>query len=169
MQSTGANSSNASKFVNIIDDILDKYEINTPARVSAFLAQVGHESGNLRYVKEIWGPTKAQERYEGRLDLGNTEKGDGKKYMGRGLLQVTGRSNYALVGAELGLPLLENPALLEQPNYALESACVFWRRNRLNEVADSGDFKLLTRKINGGYNGLTERTALYEKAAAVFA
>ena len=165
---TGANLMNATKFVDIIDDVLAEYEINTGKRISAFLAQVGHESGNLRYLREIWGPTPAQVRYEGRLDLGNIAVGDGKKYMGRGLLQTTGRANYARLSKALDIDFLTNPEKLEEPVNALKSACFFWKDNKLNQYADSGDFKTLTKRINGGYNGLAERTALYNKAVLVF-
>lgn len=165
---TGANDINAAKFNKIIDAILLEYDISTPKRVAAFLAQVGHESGGLRWLKEIWGPTPAQTRYEGRADLGNTQKGDGKKYMGRGLLQTTGRTNYTKAGTAMGLDLVNHPELLEIPENALRSACQFWKDNNLNELADASMFKALTKRINGGYNGLEERTALYNKALAVF-
>lgn len=88
---------------------MQRYGIDTKARQAAFLAQIGHESGRLRYVRELWGPTPAQRRYEGRKDLGNTQPGDGKRFMGRGLIQVTGRANYTTCGQALGLPLLEQP------------------------------------------------------------
>ena len=168
MAATGANTINATKFADIIDDVLAEYEINTGERIAAFLAQVGHESGNLRYLREIWGPTEAQERYEGRVDLGNTEPGDGKRYMGRGLLQTTGRNNYTKLSKALDIDFVSNPEQLEEPVNALKSACYFWKDNKLNQYADSGDFKTLTKRINGGFNGLAERTALYEKAIPLF-
>ena len=168
MAATGASRADAAKFSTIIDPILQQYEINTPKRVAAFLAQVGHESGGLHYLKELWGPTPAQVRYEGRKDLGNIVVGDGKKFMGRGLLQTTGRSNYIKCGTALKLDLVNSPELLEIPENSLKSACQFWKDNNLNTLADSGDFKALTKRINGGYNGLAERTALYNKAVTVF-
>lgn len=161
---TGASATDAAKFNEIIDPRLKQYEINTQPRIAAFLAQVGHESGGLHYLKELWGPTPAQVRYEGRLDLGNTQLGDGTKFKGRGLLQTTGRTNYTRLSKALGIDFVKNPELLEIPENALLSACQFWKDNKLNEIADSGDFKLLTKRINGGYNGLAERTALYQKA-----
>lgn len=161
MSATGASRADASKFAGIIDAVLEKYEINTEQRRRAFLAQVGHESGGLHYLKELWGPTPAQKRYEGRKDLGNIVVGDGKKFMGRGLLQTTGRSNYVKCGIALKLDLENHPELLEIPENALKSACQFWKDNNLNSLVN--DFKALTRRINGGYNGLAERTALYER------
>ena len=169
MQATGATKPDATKFATIIDPILIEYGITTPLRIAAFLAQVGHESGGLHYLREIWGPTATQTRYEGRVDLGNTVAGDGKKFMGRGLLQTTGRANYTKAGKALSLDLLTHPELLEVPENALKSACQFWKDNNLNELADSEKFKDLTKKINGGVNGLAERTALYEKAKTLFA
>jgi putative chitinase len=166
--STGATNINASKYIDFIDEVLASYDINTPVRIASFLAQVGHESGGLRYTKEIWGPTPAQAGYEGRKDLGNIEVGDGKKFMGRGLLQTTGRANYTKASKVMGLDLLNHPELLEEPKNALKSACEFWKEHKLNEIADSGDFKLLTKRINGGYNGLTERMSLYKKACNIF-
>lgn len=168
MAATGANIINATKFADIIDAVLAEYEINTGKRISAFLAQVGHESGNLRYLREIWGPTDAQDRYEGRKDLGNLQAGDGKRFMGRGLLQTTGRTNYTKLSNALGIDFVTKPEDLEVPINALKSACYFWKSNNLNQFADSGDFKTLTKRINGGYNGLAERTALYEKASKIF-
>jgi len=96
-------------------------------RVAEFLAQIAHESGGFRYTREIWGPTPAQARYEGRADLGNTEKGDGSRYRGRGLIQVTGRANYRACGLALDLPLLDSPEYLERPMIAARSAGWFWQ------------------------------------------
>lgn len=113
--------------------------------MAAFIAQVGHESGQLKYVKEIWGPTAAQARYEGRKDLGNTVAGDGSKYRGRGLIQITGRANYMACGEGLGLDLLALPELLEIPQHACMSAAWFWATRGLNTLADADDFKMITQ------------------------
>jgi putative chitinase len=142
------------------------YAIDSPARQAAFLAQIGHESGGLIYVRELWGPTPSQEGYEGRADLGNTEPGDGFRYRGRGLIQVTGRANYATCGAALNLPLIDSPELLEQASNAAQSAAWFWNSHGLNDLADTGDFNTITRRINGGLNGLANRLALYATCKA---
>lgn len=136
------------------------WAIDSPVRQAMFLAQVGHESGRLIYVRELWGPTPAQVGYEGRKDLGNTQPGDGKLFMGRGLIQITGRANYATAGAALTLPLIDSPELLEQPSNAALSAAWFWNVKGLNALADAGDFETITRRINGGLNGLADRQAL---------
>ncbi|MDY7802825.1 glycoside hydrolase family 19 protein [Burkholderia stagnalis] len=142
------------------------YAIDSAGRQAAFVAQVGHESGRLVYVRELWGPTPAQQRYEGRADLGNTQPGDGFKYRGRGLIQVTGRANYLRAANALALPLVEQPELLEQPGNACLSAAWFWNVNGLNELADVGDFNTITKRINGGFNGLQDRLDLWNSAKA---
>lgn len=137
------------------------YAIDSPIRQAAFLAQVGHESGRLIYVRELWGPTEVQEGYEGRKDLGNTKPGDGSRYRGRGLIQITGRANYQQCGEALSLPLIDHPELLEQPSNAAQSAAWFWTFHGLNDPADEGDFHTITRCINGGYNGWDDRLRLW--------
>lgn len=141
-----------------------EFDIDTPKRIAAFLAQVGHESGGFRHTREIWGPTAAQQRYEGRADLGNTQPGDGSKYRGRGLIQITGRFNYQKASAALGVDLVNEPELLEAPSLAARSAAWWWAANGCNELADAGDFERLTRRINGGLNGYPDRLARWEKA-----
>jgi len=141
-----------------------EFGIVGPARVAAFLAQVGHESGGFVHTREIWGPTPAQQRYEGRADLGNTQPGDGSRFRGRGLIQVTGRANYAAVAAGLGIDCVARPELLEQPRHAARSAAWWWVNNGCNEIADSGDLRALTRRINGGENGLDDRVLRWELA-----
>lgn len=163
----GCPAQRAEAWAGPINAAMQRFEINTPARVRAFLAQIGHESGRLLYVREMWGPTPAQERYEGRADLGNTQPGDGSFFRGRGLIQITGRANYRTCGLALGLPLESSPALLEQPENAALSAAWFWALYRCNELADAGNFIAITRKINGGLNGQAERVALLEQASTV--
>ncbi|MEB0195363.1 glycoside hydrolase family 19 protein [Pseudomonas sp. CCI1.1] len=160
---------NAGVFVPALNTAMNHYGIVGTARAAAFIAQIGHESGQLRWVREIWGPTAQQLKYEGRADLGNTEKGDGSKYRGRGLIQVTGRANYKACGEALGLDLINKPEQLELPQHAAMSAAWFWSTRGLNTLADQGEFVKITRRINGGVNGLADRQALYEKALKVLA
>ena len=157
----------AGVFVPVLNTAMQRYQIIGRKRVAAFIAQLGHESGQLRYVREIWGPTPAQAKYEGRADLGNTQPGDGSKYRGRGLIQITGRANYAACGEEMGLDLITQPELLELPQYAAMSAAWFWKQNGLNDLADRDQFNTITRRINGGLNGLQDRLKIWSRARAV--
>ncbi|WP_236175334.1 glycoside hydrolase family 19 protein [Pseudomonas pseudonitroreducens] len=159
----------AGVFVPALNRAMQRYRIDSPVRQAAFLAQVGHESGQLKWVKELWGPTPAQQKYEGRKALGNTEPGDGRRFSGKGLIQITGRENYRKAGAALGLPLLDKPELLEQPEWAAASAAWWWANHGLNELADAGEFEKITRVINGGLNGQDDRLALWERAKRVLA
>jgi len=159
----------AGVFVSAMNTAMQHYQIVGTKRAAAFIAQIGHESGQLRYVREIWGPTAAQCGYEGREDLGNTVPGDGRKYCGRGLIQITGRANYAKCGEALGLDLISHPELLELPQHAAMSAAWFWKQKGLNDLADRDQFNTITRRINGGLNGLAERLALWKKAREVLA
>lgn len=156
----------AKKWAPHITAAMARYQINTPARQAAFLAQMGHESGRLVWVCEIWGPTTAQSGYEGRRDLGNTKAGDGKRFMGRGLIQITGRANYERCGKALGLDLIAKPQLLELPINAAMSAAWYWNSRKLNALADAGEFDRITVSINGGQNGREERRALWASALA---
>lgn len=147
---------------------MPQYGITGKMRVSAFLAQILHESGSLRYVREL---ASGQAYDTGKLAerLGNTPAadGDGQKYKGRGLLQITGRSNYKQVGLALGLDLENYPHLLEEPQHAVQSACWWWKSRDLNRLADGGKMRQITRVINGGENGIADRLALYERALKV--
>ena len=151
------------QFVDPLNETMDMFGIDTPARQAAFLAQVAHESGGFHYVKEL----ASGEAYEGRADLGNTEPGDGVRYKGRGLIQITGKTNYTECGDALGLDLLAEPELLEQTDNATKSAGWFWNRRLLNALADAGEFQRITRRINGGLNGYQDRLAYWERAKAV--
>jgi putative chitinase len=144
---------NIDKFLTPLNITLEKFEINTPERIAAFLAQLAHESGSFRYVREI----ASGEAYEGRRDLGNTEPGDGKRFKGRGLIQITGRTNYKAVGDALNYDFISKPEDLELPGAATMSAGWFWKSRGLNELADVNDFLKITKRINGGINGLPDR------------
>lgn len=151
------------------------YRIDTPKRLAAFLAQLAHESGAFRRTREIWGPTPAQLRYEGRADLGNTQPGDGQRYCGRGLIQTTGRYNYRdltrrLRARGIDCPDFEAlPEALEQPYWAAMSAADYWDSRNLNELADRDDFAGITKKINGGFNGQDDRLRRWEIAKQALA
>lgn len=158
----------ARKWAPALSKAMEGGQINTRLRMAAFLAQIGHESGSLVYVKELGGASYFQ-KYEGRKDLGNTQPGDGPKFAGRGLIQVTGRANYlaaskALFGDDR---LLKTPEWLEQPEWAAESAVWFWSSRNLNALADADRFTDLTKRINGGSNGLEDRKARYRLALGV--
>lgn len=146
------------QFVEPLNVAIEQFDIK---RVPEFLAQVCHESGSFQWLREIWGPTKDQLRYEGRKDLGNTEPGDGFRFRGRGLIQVTGRANYETCGEALDLPLVHQPELLEKPMIAARSAGWFWKTHNLDEV---DDFMRMTRIINGGTNGYADRYAYLGRA-----
>ena len=163
----------AGVFVSALNAAMAHRQINTPKRQAAFLAQLGHESGQLQYVREL-GSDQYLSKYDtGTLaaKLGNSPEadGDGQRYRGRGLIQVTGHDNYlrcslALFGDER---LLRTPELLEQPQWAAESAAWFWSVYGLNALADQDQFNTITRRINGGLNGLEDRLQLWARARAV--
>ena len=155
--------SKAILFCDPLNITMLNYKINTTLRQSAFIAQVGHESGRLQYVREL----ASGKAYEGRKDLGNIDSGDGVKFKGRGLIQITGRTNYKLCGDALNLDLINHPELLELPINTALSAGWFWYTRKLNALADKPDFKKITRVINGGLNGESEREAFYQKALTI--
>lgn len=162
---------NAGVFAPVLNTAMGRYQIIGPKRVAAFIAQVGHESGQLRYLRELGNDAYLSKYDTGRraLRLGNTPEvdGDGQKFRGRGLIQITGRANYRACGEALGLDLVAEPALLEQPQWAAHSAAWFWTSRGLNPLADSGDFDMITQRINGGQNGSADRWALYGRALRV--
>jgi len=163
------------QFLAPLQRTLTEYQIDTPLRASAFLAQIAHESGELRYVKEIASGVA----YNDRSDLGNT-KAEAKEiarnkdipvgslYKGRGLLQITGYDNYVSCGKALGIDCVYFPELLEEPLYASLSAGWFWNSRNLSTLADQNKFKRITKRINGGYNGLEARVAYYTQIKEVF-
>lgn len=160
-------------FFGPLTDAMTEFGIDTAARQAAFLAQVAHESGSLRYVREI----ASGRAYEGRVDLGNTNPGDGERFKGRGLIQITGRANYRACSLALfgGERLLDRPELLEEVVPACRSAAWFWREHNLNRWADADDFDGASDVINrgrktakiGDANGYADRLAFYERAKEV--
>jgi putative chitinase len=170
----GAPASRRDDYLPFLEAALTEFAIVAAPRQAAFLAQLAHESGQLRFMEEIWGPTEAQRRYEppGQLatKLGNTEVGDGKRFKGRGPIQITGRANYQRFGSLLGTDFVSNPGLAALPDLAFRIAGLFWMKNGLNELADRSDaeaFREITRRINGGLNGLKERERFYAVACEV--
>jgi putative chitinase len=157
----------AALFVSPLNDAMVSFAIDErPERQAAFLAQVAHESGELRYTEEI----ASGQAYEGRADLGNTEPGDGRKFKGRGLMQVTGRANYGDCSLALygDARLLDEPELLEQPWGACQAAAWFWQAHGLSLLADAGKFESITRVINGGLTGQDRRLEYWRRAKIAF-
>lgn len=165
--------STAGVFVPALNAAMTHWSIDTPRRMAAFLAQIGHESGQLRYVKELGGDPYLARYDTGNLALrlGNTPEadGDGQFYCGRGLIQITGRNNYRACSIALfeDERLLKRPQMLEEPQWAAESAAWFWHSRGLNQLADRGEFNRITRHINGGLNGLEDRLKLWARAREV--
>jgi putative chitinase len=161
--------SKADRQAEIIDGIssvmlavLTDYEITNPLRIAHFLAQICHESAGLRTTEEFADGSA----YEGRADLGNVEPGDGRRFKGRGLLQLTGRSNYKIYGDALGINLIENPEQAADPLTSLKIACLYWKKRDINPLCDADNLQAVTRKVNGGLNGLDSRADFLAKAKA---
>jgi putative chitinase len=172
---TGSSLALATTYKDSINEALNKYGIVKPAQITAFLSQIGHESGGLKWSTEL----ASGKAYEGRKDLGNTSKGDGVKYKGRGLIQVTGKVNYQKMSEAFGEDFVKNPELIATPKYAVLTAAHFWSNRKkkykgrslnLNEIAEDLDhtepanagvnypaYEIITRGINGGVNGLKDR------------
>ncbi len=144
---------------------LDQFDINTMLRIAHFMGQVTHECAGFRTTEEF----ASGAAYEGRTDLGNTEPGDGKRYKGRGLLQLTGRANYKRVGAALGLDLEGSPLLAGDPATSLRIACHYWKDRKINDPADEDDLITVTKRVNGGLRGLDERRIYLKKAKEALA
>lgn len=176
----GLSLAQATKYAPFVQKALDEFEINTRLRVCAFLAQVAHETNDLMYQAEIWGPTAAQKRYDTRVDLGNTPEvdGDGYKYRGRGAFQLTGAANYRAAGKALGLDLFKDPDRADDIDVSFRIAGHYWRagnprRVDLNKLADKLTgardrnevkvFTAITKVINGGTNGLEDRVIRYAR------
>jgi len=180
-----------SKWLQPLNDTFAKYGIDTPARQAAFIGQCGHESNNFKTLEEnlhyrtetlmrVW-PSRfpdmataekyannpemiANKVYGGRADLGNTQDGDGWRFHGKGLIQLTGRSNVTVCGDALGQPFAEHPELLLEPEWACMSAGWFWNKKNLNLLADSESWETMTKRINGGVIGLDDRINRIHKA-----
>ena len=163
----------AGVFVPVLNTAMVHYQIAGTKRMAAFIAQIGHESGQFRFVREL-GSDKYLSKYDtGSLAkrLGNTPEadGDGQKYRGRGLIQITGRANYMTCGEALALDLLNQPELLERPQHACMSAAWYWASKGLSTLGDAGQFDRITQRINGGQHGAADRQALYARALKVLA
>lgn len=183
------------QWYHAISEILPEYEINTPQRVAAFLAQCAHESGGFIFLKENLNYKAASLRkvfpkyfpddataaayankpemianrvYANRMGNGDKASGDGWRFCGRGLIQLTGKNNYTFFAASLDIPLQEASEYLETFEGAVQSACFFWEQNKLNQWADSGDILTLTKRINGGTIGLEDRIKHYNHALHIF-
>ena len=182
------------KFVDPINKVIEEFEINTPNRLSMFLAQIGHESAGLtrlhenlnykaarltqifpKYFRDVDpdeyanNPEKIANRvYCNRMGNGDERSGDGYRFRGRGAVQLTGRSNYVACGEDLEVDLVANPDYLETPEGAIRSAAWFWDQHDLNDWADKKDVMTVTKKINGGTIGLEERKELFEEALTIF-
>ena len=156
-------------FLPAINKIFARYEINTPLRKAHFLAQIGHECAELRFREEI----ASGAAYENRRDLGNTQPGDGKRFKGRGLIQLTGRYNYTKYGLELSKrgdkrDIVANPHLVARdPDLCADVGGWYWHIHNLNDLADQNDLTQITRRINGGFNGLADRKRLFRRARAI--
>ena len=183
----------AGVFVPVLNTAMSRYQIVGLKRVASFIAQVGHESGQLTHLVENlnYSADALRKTWPSRFDaclasavarkpeqianiaygnrMGNTGPGEGWMYRGRGLIQITGRANYQLCGDALALDLINHPELLEKPQHACISAAWFWATNGLNTLADAGKFEAITQRINSGQNGAADRHALYARALKVLA
>lgn len=153
-------SSRAEQLLPHLNKAMSEAGITTKGRQTAFLAQLAHESAGLRYFEEI----ASGAAYEGRRDLGNTQPGDGVRFKGRGPIQLTGRANYTAASRALGIDLVNNPKRAADPDVGFRIATWFWQTRGLNSLADQGNFREITRRINGGYNGYTDRLNYYRRA-----
>ena len=149
--------------INLYQPLIEKYcidyKINSKLRISTFISNLLVESGRFNYTKEI----ASGAAYEFRKDLGNTTKGDGIKFVGRGLIQITGKLNYQQLTKDFGIDFIKFPELLERPDNATRSACWFWYNHNLNAISDTGNFKKVVETINGGLNEYNERLWYYNQ------
>ena len=146
--------------VQYLPEYLEKYNINTQLELEHFLAQAAHESDHFRTLTEYASGAE----YEGRRDLGNVYPGDGRRYKGRGIFQLTGRANYATMSKKLGVDLVNNPQLAATPEISVQTALEYWKSHNLSKWAKEDNIEQITKLINGGYNGLKERRIHLQKA-----
>jgi len=190
LRALGVSAENVDKYLPWLNMTMFRNDINTPVRQAMFLSQLAHESGSFRAVEENLNysvealrrvfrkyfpddeiaaqyarqPEKIANRvYANRMGNGDEASGDGWKYRGRGLIQLTGKDNYTAFSLQANNEAIIKPELVAQPELAAESAGWFWLINGLNKLADTGDVKAVTRRINGGFNGLADREAKYNK------
>lgn len=195
LQSLIGNNSYLDYWYNALCEILPVYEINTPERVAAWLAQCAHESGYFKFLKENLNyraesllktfpkyfttleeakqyekqPEKIANRvYANRMGNGDESTGDGFRYLGRGLIQLTGKNNYTIFAASINTPLDQIPEYLQTFEGAVQSACWFWEQNSLNKFADNRDIVTMSKRINGGTIGMEDRLMKYEKCLKMF-
>lgn len=161
-------------YLAFLNAAMTEASINAKLRKAAFLAQVAHESTEFTFMKELGGHDYFMRMYDisgHRPDvarsLGNTNVGDGARYPGRGPIQVTGKNNYRACGKALGLDLVHHPALLEIPKYAFRGSAWYWRSRGINQAADTGDFKRVTKLVNGGMTHYADRLMYYQRALRV--
>ena len=150
---------------SVFAPILDSYNINTKLRIAHFMGQVTHECAGFRTTEEF----ASGAAYEKRKDLGNNQTGDGKRFKGRGLIQLTGRANYNKIGKKLSLPLEDNPELAAEPVISLKIACEYWQIRNINASSDRDDLIKVTKLVNGGLNGLEDRRKYLQKAKTALA
>lgn len=157
----GLTTAKAQQYVELNNQAMIEFQITNINRAQHWLSQVGHESMSLRYLEEL----ASGSAYEGRADLGNTQPGDGRRYKGRGPIQVTGRYNYTKAAVALKLDLVAHPELASEPRHAFRISAWWWSQAGCNQIADGGPgaVQALTRRINGGLNGLADRQSRYNR------
>lgn len=163
-----AQDENLNKYIPHLNMLMSKYDINTLPRIRHFIAQLAHESNQFNSVTEKYNGTPETyfKKYDNRKDLGNSFAGDGLKFKGRGLIQITGRYNYSCASLDIFKSdiLIAKPEMVERPEIAVEVACWFWKTKFLNQLADKDEIKAITMKINGALNGFNERVNFYNLA-----
>lgn len=156
----------AQRFSEAFEKLAGEFEMNTSLRIAHFWGQMLHETGGLKWMFELGG-RKYFEKYDGRKDLGNVKPGDGYRFRGRGLIHLTGRYNYEKYGKLIGADLINNPDQAAEPGNALKIALIYWSNKDLNKYADLNAIKPITKRINGGYNGLTDRERWFKKVLTI--